>query len=81
MYMWRGNQQNGQLDHFDTFKEDNLLTHGQTVINVRENETVSIKLKLGQLSLDHPWVVHGSGPKIERTQNRLCNLILHRCRY
>ena len=38
-----------------------LLTRGQTVPDVKEDETVPIELKPGQLSLHHPRVIHGSG--------------------
>jgi non-heme Fe2+,alpha-ketoglutarate-dependent halogenase len=61
MYMWPGSHIDGERDHEDTYGKDNLLTRGQTVANVPDNETVAIELKPGQLSLHHPWIVHGSG--------------------
>lgn len=61
MYMWPGSHLKGPLEHLDTFNKENLLTRGQTVQNVPESETTPILLKAGQLSLHHPWVVHGSG--------------------
>ena len=48
-------------DHNEKFNEGNLLTRGQTVENVPEDEVKSILLKAGQISLHHPRVVHGSG--------------------
>ncbi len=48
-------------DHNEKFNEGNLLTRGQTVENVPENEVKPIELKAGQMSLHHPRVVHGSG--------------------
>ena len=61
MYMWPGSHLEGARKHLDTFDEENLLTRGQTVQNVPKNETIPVALKAGQLSLHHPWVVHGSG--------------------
>ena len=61
MYMWPNSHHQGQKDHVDTYGEDNLLTRGQTVMDVPEDEIVPIELKPGQLSIHHPWVVHGSG--------------------
>jgi non-heme Fe2+,alpha-ketoglutarate-dependent halogenase len=61
MYMWPGSHLDGQRDHVDTYGEDNLLTRGQTVMGVPEDKIVPIELRPGQLSVHHPWVVHGSG--------------------
>ena len=61
MYMWPGSHLEGAREHLDTYDEENLLTRGQTVQNVPEAETIPIVLEAGQLSLHHPWVVHGSG--------------------
>ena len=61
MYMLPGSHIDGEREHNDTYGKDNLLTRGQTVVNVPEKETVAIELAPGQLSLHHPWVVHGSG--------------------
>ena len=61
MYMWPRSHKAGERDHLDTFGKDNLLTRGQTVQNVPEDETVSLVMRAGQFSLHHPWVVHGSG--------------------
>ena len=48
-------------DHNEKFNEGNLLTRGQTVEGVPGNETKSVELKAGQMSLHHPRIVHGSG--------------------
>jgi non-heme Fe2+,alpha-ketoglutarate-dependent halogenase len=61
MYMWPGSHLEGAREHLDTYDKENLLTRGQTVQNVPEAETTPIVLEAGQLSLHHPWVVHGSG--------------------
>ena len=60
MKMWPRSHLNIK-DHIDKFNEGNLLTRGQTVENVPENEVKSIELKAGQMSLHHPRIVHGSG--------------------
>ena len=48
-------------DHNEKFDKGNLLTRGQTIENVPEEEVVSIELRAGQMSLHHPRIVHGSG--------------------
>jgi non-heme Fe2+,alpha-ketoglutarate-dependent halogenase len=48
-------------DHNQKFNEGNLLTRGQTVEGVPENEVKPVELKAGQMSLHHPRIVHGSG--------------------
>ena len=61
MYMWPESHLEGQRDHVDKYGEDNLLTRGQTVMDVPKDKIVPIELRPGQLSVHHPWVVHGSG--------------------
>lgn len=58
----------GRAGHHDTFGEDNILTRGQTVTEVDESAAVDLELRPGQMSLHHPWLVHGSRPN--RTANR-----------
>ncbi len=48
--------------HLDTFGEDNMLTRGQTVAGVDGAAAVDLVLRAGQMSLHHPWLVHGSQP-------------------
>ena len=64
MYMWPESHLYGQRDHVDTYGEDNLLTRGQTVMGVPQEKVVPIELRPGQLSVHHPWVVHGSGHNV-----------------
>jgi len=53
----------GILTHVDTFEEKNMLTRGQTVTgNLDESEAVDMELELGQMSLHHVSIVHGSNP-------------------
>ncbi len=61
MYMWPASHLMGQREHLDTYGDDNLLTRGQTVMDVPEDKIIPIELRPGQLSVHHPWVVHGSG--------------------
>ncbi len=61
-------------DHNEKFNEGNLLTRGQTVENVPENEVRSIELKAGQMSLHHPRIVHGSG--INKSNDRRIGFVI-----
>ena len=61
MKMWPGSHKGELKYHDQKFDENNLLTRGQTIKNVPINETNSVVLKAGQMSLHHPTIVHGSG--------------------
>ena len=61
MKMWSGSHKEELKYHDQKFDENNLLTRGQTIKNVPINETNSVVLKAGQMSLHHPTIVHGSG--------------------
>ena len=61
-------------DHNQKFNEGNLLTRGQTVERVPENEIISIELKAGQMSLHHPRIVHGSG--INKSNDRRIGFVV-----
>ena len=73
MKMWPKSHLNIK-DHNEKFNEGNLLTRGQTVENVPENEVKSIELKAGQMSLHHPRVVHGSG--INKSNDRRIGFVI-----
>ena len=73
MKMWPKSHINIK-DHNEKFNEGNLLTRGQTVENVPEEEVKSIELKAGQMSLHHPRVVHGSG--INRSNDRRIGFVI-----
>ena len=73
MKMWPKSHLNIK-DHNEKFNEGNLLTRGQTVENVPEDEVKSIELKAGQMSLHHPRVVHGSG--INRSNDRRIGFVI-----
>jgi len=51
-----------RAQHSDTFGEDNILTRGQEVTDVDTSEQAHLELRPGQMSLHHPWLVHGSQP-------------------
>ena len=61
-------------DHNQKFNEGNLLTRGQTVEEVPENEIKSVELKAGQMSLHHPRIVHGSG--INKSNDRRIGFVV-----
>ena len=63
-----------RIEHNDTFGEDNILTRGQTVAGVNEASAVDLVLRPGQMSLHHPWLVHGSQPN--RTDHRRVGVAL-----
>lgn len=52
----------GIVKHKDTFGNDNILTRGQKIENVDVTKSVNLELRPGQMSLHHPWLVHGSLP-------------------
>ena len=68
MRMWSGSHKEKIKKHKDTFNENNLLTRGQTVQNVPLEDTTPNVLKVGQLSLHHPMIVHGSGSNKSNTR-------------
>ena len=52
-----------QVQHEDTFDQNNLLTRGQEIaVNVDEKKAVYVELKPGQASLHHVLLFHGSEP-------------------
>ena len=60
MRMWSGSHKDNLKHHDQKFNEGNLLTRGQTVMNVPKKETTPLILVAGQMSLHHPTTVHGS---------------------
>ena len=61
-------------DHDEKFNEGNLLTRGQTVNNVPDDEVKSVELVAGQMSLHHPRLVHGSG--INKSNDRRIGFVI-----
>jgi len=63
MKFWPGSHLRKQLEHRDTFDQDNLLSRGQEIaVDVPEGEGVDVVLKAGEMSLHHVLLAHGSGP-------------------
>jgi ectoine hydroxylase-related dioxygenase (phytanoyl-CoA dioxygenase family) len=63
MKFWPGSHLKKQLEHRDTFAENNLLTRGQEIaVEVPEGAGVDVALKAGEMSLHHVLLAHGSGP-------------------
>ena len=53
----------GQIEHVDSFADENLLSRGQEVrVDVDESQAVDIELEPGEMSLHHVRIVHGSNP-------------------
>lgn len=58
-----GSHHAGQVEHHDTYGEDNLLSRGQEIaVAVDADEMVDVELSAGEMSLHHGHMVHGSGP-------------------
>jgi non-haem Fe2+, alpha-ketoglutarate-dependent halogenase len=52
-----------QLAHRDTFAPNNLLSRGQEIsVEVDEREAVAPELRVGEMSLHHVRLIHGSDP-------------------
>jgi non-haem Fe2+, alpha-ketoglutarate-dependent halogenase len=63
MKFWPGSHLRKQLEHRDTFDQNNLLSRGQEIaVDVPEGEGVDVVLKAGEMSLHHVLLAHGSGP-------------------
>lgn len=64
-----------QVEHADTFHEDNLLTRGQEIaVEVDETKAVLAELGPGQASLHHVLLFHGSAPN--RSDDRRIGLAI-----
>ena len=63
MKFWPGSHLRNQLEHRDTFDDNNLLSRGQEIaVDVPEGAGVDVPLKAGEMSLHHVLLAHGSGP-------------------
>ncbi|MEM8855758.1 MAG: phytanoyl-CoA dioxygenase family protein [Pseudomonadota bacterium] len=63
MRFWPTSHLKQQIDHRDTFADDNLLSRGQEIaVDVPEAEGIDVPLKAGEMSLHHVLLVHGSRP-------------------
>lgn len=62
MRMMVGSHLRGRLDHRPTDDATNILTQGQTVSDVAEENAVTCVLQPGQASFHHGWTLHSSRP-------------------
>ena len=46
--------------HVDTYAEGNLLSRGQAIVAVKEEDAVDLVLEPGEMSLHHVKIIHGS---------------------
>ncbi len=74
MRMWSGSHKDDLKEHDQKFNKGNLLTRGQTVKNVPQEETTPLILEAGQMSLHHPKVVHGSD--LNRSNDRRIGFVI-----
>lgn len=56
-----GSHKSGLVAHNDTFSEDNLLSRGQEIADVQEENSVHGPLRPGEMSLHHGRCFHASG--------------------
>jgi non-haem Fe2+, alpha-ketoglutarate-dependent halogenase len=64
-----------QVEHADTFHQDNLLTRGQEIaVEVDEAKAIYAELEAGQASLHHVLLFHGSAPN--RSDDRRIGLAI-----
>ena len=56
-----GSHKFGLVKHNDTFSSDNLLSRGQEIVNVQEENAVHGPLLPGQMSIHHGRCFHASG--------------------
>lgn len=59
-----GSHKNAIVPHADTFGEDNLLSRGQEIAGINEDEAVFGALKPGEMSFHHGRTFHASGPNM-----------------
>ena len=63
------------LTHVDLYHEDNLLTRGQAIQDVKEIDAVSMPLDIGEMSLHNIRMAHASSPNT--TNDRRIGLSFH----
>ena len=74
MKMWSGSHKDNLKEHDQNFNEKNLLTRGQTVKNVPNDQIIPLVLNAGQMSLHHPRTVHGSG--VNKSNDRRIGFVI-----
>ena len=53
-----------RAEHADTWGDDNLLSRGQAILDVDEDQAVDMELEPGQISLHHGKTFHASRPNL-----------------
>jgi len=63
MYFIPGSHEHKQVQHQDTFADNNLLSRGQEIaVEGNEDDAVAVVLQPGEASLHHGHLFHSSGP-------------------
>ncbi len=57
-----GSHKGPDLEHVDTWEADNMLTRGQTIMNVDESDAVNLELQPGEVALFDYRLAHASDP-------------------
>lgn len=71
-----GSHTGKMLDHKDTFDDANFLTRGQEAdVEIKDEDTIQVPLKPGQLSLHHGRLLHASAPN--RSDERRVGLVIN----
>ena len=55
-----GSHRGPKLDHVDTWEKDNMLTRGQTIMDVDESKAVKLELQPGEIALFDYRLAHAS---------------------
>jgi len=67
MKMLPGSHNEGKKNHRSTYNKDNILHRGQELIaEIEDEQTVSVELEAGEVSLHHGWVAHASHPNFSK---------------
>jgi hypothetical protein len=70
MSMIPGSHKQSIQTHEDTFEDNNILTRGQEIQDIKESQSVNLILKPGEMSIHHGAIIHGSRPN-KSTQRRI----------
>lgn len=64
MRMLPGSHLKPPMPHVDTLAEDNMLTRGQTIMDIDESQAVDIELNTGEAALFAYEIAHASPPNV-----------------
>ncbi len=62
MSMIPGSHKQSIQIHEDTFEDNNILTRGQEIQDIKESQSVNLILNPGEMSIHHGAIIHGSRP-------------------